>query len=74
MSVVLVWPRICRTFESTSKNWKGRPPQVHTDLGMELTDVQLSGILFDLQPEIVYLTKTKIILSPEMSTKQVFPT
>lgn len=29
--------------------------QVHTDLGTELMGVQLSGILFDFQPELVYL-------------------
>lgn len=46
---------------------------MHTDLDVELVSAQLSGPLFDFQPELVYLTKTEIILSPEMSTKQVCP-
>jgi len=39
---------------------------------MELMGVQLSGMLFAFQPELVYLKKTKIILSPEMYTTRSF--
>lgn len=68
MSVVLIWLKICRTFKSASKNWKGRA-HVHTVLGTELMDIHLNRLPFDFQPDLVYLTMTKITLSSEEHTK-----